>query len=43
MIETYFAVLAAIVFTAIGLVVIAGCGFLIYAMFIALKDRGWPI
>jgi len=43
MIETYFSILAAIVFTAIGLVIVAGCGFTIYAMWVAMKDRLWPL
>jgi len=43
MIETYFAVLAAIVFTAIGLLIIACCGFLLLAMWVAMKERLWPL
>ena len=32
MIETYFSILAAIVFTAVGAVIITGCSVLIYVM-----------
>lgn len=41
--DSYFMFLFAIVATVVTLLAVVGGGFLIYAMLVALKDRGWPI
>lgn len=39
MIETYLGLLAILVLTAIALCIVAGCGFLLLAMWVAVKER----
>lgn len=41
--ETYLMLLFAIVATIVTLLIAAGCGFLLLAMWTAVKERLWPL